>query len=87
MISVATRGWLFVGLGAFFVLTAPLLVGGGVLGDFPALFQLSGGTLLLGTGVGYVYGKKSVSESIITTIVASAGFAAGFVGFVGIFTL
>jgi hypothetical protein len=87
MISATTRGWLFVGVGTFFVVATLLLAGSAVLGDPAALFQLSGGTLLLGTGVGYVLGIGSFARSIVTTIFASAGFAAGFVGFVGIFTL
>lgn len=87
MISARTRGWLFIGLGAFFVVAAPLLTGGAVVTDLVALFQLSGGTLLLGTGAGYVLGAGLFIESIITTIFASVGFAAGFVGFVGMFTL
>lgn len=87
MISAKTRGWLFIGLGAFFVVAAPYLIGGAVASNRPAMFQVVGGTLLLTTGGAYVFKPEAFGESLVTTILASAGFALGLLGGVGVFVL
>lgn len=87
MIRAATRGWLFVGLGVFFSLAAFLLVGGQAFTNLAAIFQMVGGLVLLGTGVGYVLEIDPFVETILTTMLASAGFGAAFVGLVGVFVL
>lgn len=87
MIHAKTRGWLFVGLGGFFLLASILLAGAQLFTNLPAIFQLGGGLALLGTGMGYLLEIDPFVETMVTTVVASAGFGAALVGFIGMFTL